>query len=194
MAARLAIVKSAAILESMPRLFSITMADGTTRHLGDLPETYDVERPQWHLLRDAVGHLGGATLTGFVTDDVTEAWIDFEYRCHRFSMNNQMGWWWFFVADPACPDPILEQVLDHFEQWLDPAASRARRAGPMVRGTFRVVVIEADARVACADHSDAAAARAHADDAASEAENGIVISYVVDDELRVVHRGKHYAG
>lgn len=49
-----------------------------------------------------------------LTDDVTETWIDFDYRGHRFSINDQLGSWWFFVEDPACPDPILDAVVTHF--------------------------------------------------------------------------------
>jgi hypothetical protein len=98
-------------------LLDIRMADGS-RHFGDLPETYDADQPQWHRLREHVGQLPGARLTGFVTDDVTEAWIDFAHRGHTFSLNNQAGEWWFFVEDPACPDDILGQVLEHFELLL----------------------------------------------------------------------------
>jgi hypothetical protein len=98
-------------------LLDIRMADGS-RHFGDLPETYDADQPQWHRLREHVGHLSGARLTGFVTDDVTEAWIDFAYRGHTFSLNNQAGEWWFFVEDPACPDDLLKHVLEHFELLL----------------------------------------------------------------------------
>jgi hypothetical protein len=93
------------------------MADGT-RRFGDLPETHDAGHPQWHRLRDHVSQLPGAAVTGFVTDDVAEAWIDFIHRGHAFSINNQAGDWWFFVEDPTCPDAILTQVLDHFEVLL----------------------------------------------------------------------------
>lgn len=104
----------------MGRIFDLRMADGS-RHFGALPETYDPVRPQWHALRDRVGELAGAELVGFVTDDVTEAWIDFEYRGHRFGINDQQGQWWFFVHDPACAEEILTQVLDHFAVVLGPA-------------------------------------------------------------------------
>src|SRR5262245_66356926 len=95
------------------------MADGS-RHFGDLPETYDVQSPEWHRLKDHVDKLTGAKLTSFITDDVTEAWIDFAFEGHAFSINNQHGQWWFFVKDPACPDATLLAVLDHFEPLLNP--------------------------------------------------------------------------
>lgn len=104
----------------MPRIFDMRMNDGS-RHFADLPETYDTAQPQWYALRDHIAALNGARPTGFVTDDVTEAWIDFEYREQRFSINNQRARWWFFVADPNCSDEVLETVLAHFEALLGPA-------------------------------------------------------------------------
>jgi hypothetical protein len=110
------------------RIIDMRMHDGS-RHFGGLPETYDVERPQWYAVRDHVGRLEGAQLTGFVTDDVTEAWIDFRLQGHAFSLNNQHGEWWFFVSDPACPDTLLEHVLDHFEALLGPGRNAAPSSG-----------------------------------------------------------------
>jgi hypothetical protein len=98
-------------------LLNHTMHDGS-RHFAALPETYDAERPQWERLRESVGMLPGASLTKFVTDDVTEAWIEFVYRQQRFSINDQHGEWWFFVSDPSCPDEVLESVVAHFEPIL----------------------------------------------------------------------------
>ena len=97
----------------MPRIFDSRMADGS-RHFGSLPESFDASGPEWHRLRAHVATLDGAEVRGFVTDDVTEAWIDFAYAGHAFSLNNQQGEWWFFVADPACPDALLARVLEHF--------------------------------------------------------------------------------
>ena len=89
-------------------LFNFIMHDGS-RHFGDLPQT-----ALWYAVRDHVAHLPGAMLTGFVTDDVTEAWIDFTYHGYAFSINDQFGNYWFFVDEPACPDTILREVLSHF--------------------------------------------------------------------------------
>jgi hypothetical protein len=94
-------------------LYNIIMHDGS-RHFGDLPQT-----ALWYDVRDHVVRLPGATLTGFVTDDVTEAWIDFTYRDRAFSINDQFGDYWFFVNDPACPAEILQEVLDHFARLLE---------------------------------------------------------------------------
>ena len=94
-------------------LINLLMHDGS-RHFGDLPQTV-----LWYAVRDHVAQLPGAVLTGFVTDDVTEAWIDFTYHSHAFSINDQLGEYWFFVNDPACPETILSEVLDHFAGLLE---------------------------------------------------------------------------
>lgn len=94
-------------------LIHLIMPDGS-RHFGDLPQTV-----LWYDVRDHVARLPGAVLTGFVTDDVTEAWIDFTYHGHVFSINDQLGDYWFFVDDPACPETILREVLAHFATLLE---------------------------------------------------------------------------
>jgi hypothetical protein len=94
------------------KLFSMIMNDGS-RHFGDLPQTV-----LWYELRDHLERFAGAAVTGFVTDHVTEAWIDFSYRGYHFSVNDQFGNYWFFVDDPGCPDEILEAVLSHCELLL----------------------------------------------------------------------------
>jgi hypothetical protein len=94
------------------KLLTIEMNDGS-RRFGELPQTV-----LWHRLRRHIEELEGAEITGFITDNVTEAWIDFSYRGHRFSVNDQFGAYWFFVDDPQCPDEILEAVLSHCESLL----------------------------------------------------------------------------
>jgi hypothetical protein len=91
------------------KLINIIMNDGS-RHFGDLPESID-----WHQLRNHIERLDGAQVTDFITDNVTEVWIDFAYRGNRFSVNNQFGEYWFFVANPKCSEEILQAVLDHCE-------------------------------------------------------------------------------
>lgn len=90
-----------------PRLLNITMLDGS-RQFGELPQGV-----LWDELRDHLAKLPGAVLTGFITDGVTEAWIDFTYQGHQLSVNDQYGDYWFFVKDPTCPDAVLVAVLTH---------------------------------------------------------------------------------
>lgn len=89
------------------KLFNIIMNDGS-RHFGDMPQNVD-----WWEFRDHIAKMEGAVVTAFVTDGVTEAWIDFNYAGQAFGVNTQMGEYWFFVDDPSCPDAILERVLDY---------------------------------------------------------------------------------
>ena len=92
------------------------MCDGS-RQFGDLPHTVS-----WYKLRNHIEKLRGAVITGFLTDDITEAWIDFSYSSHSFSLNNQLGDYWFFVDNPQCPDDVLQKVLSHCESLLVPQA------------------------------------------------------------------------
>ena len=84
------------------------MNDGS-RNFADLPEIASFDK-----MRELLVTFGGAVETDFVTDQVTEIWLDFEYRGHQFSINNQMGNYWFFVKDPECPEQILTAVVEHF--------------------------------------------------------------------------------
>jgi hypothetical protein len=83
------------------------MRDGT-RHFGSVPMVL-----LWGAMRDHLQTLNGVVITGFVTDGVTEGWIDFRYKDFNFSVNDQFGEYWFFVDNPACPDAILLDVLAH---------------------------------------------------------------------------------
>jgi len=90
------------------KVFDFRMNDGSRKFV-ELPEIVFFDR-----MREHVGVLDGAVEKKFVTDGVTEMWLDFEYRGHHFSINNQMGDYWFFVEDVTCPDCILAEVVDHF--------------------------------------------------------------------------------
>ncbi len=74
----------------------------------------------WYAVRDHVRSLVDAEVTGFLTDNVTECWIDFRYSGHEFSVNDQFGDYWFFVRNRDCPDEILETVAAHFSDLLEP--------------------------------------------------------------------------
>ncbi len=68
--------------------------DGS-REFASLPQS-----ELWYAVRDHVEKLEGATLTGFLCDGVLEAWIDFSFRNHDFSINDQFSEYYFFVKDP----------------------------------------------------------------------------------------------
>jgi len=84
------------------------IANDGSRQFGELPQTV-----LWYEMRDHLETLKGATITDFITDHVTQAWIDFTYRGYQFSVNDQSGDYWFFVDEPSCPDEILESILSH---------------------------------------------------------------------------------
>ena len=96
----------------MVQLIDHRMHDGS-RHFVELPQSI-----VWYEVRDHVSRLKGAELTEFVCDGVTEAWIDFTYGSNQFSINDQFGDYWFFVADPNCPEGVLRVVAEHFRALL----------------------------------------------------------------------------
>jgi hypothetical protein len=97
----------------MPEIYDMRMHDGS-RHFASLPES-----ESWESLHEYVKKLGGVSDASIITDEVMEAWIDFSFRGHEFSVNNQHGDYWFFVEDPACPEEVLEAVLNHCKLLLE---------------------------------------------------------------------------
>ena len=89
------------------------MKDGL-RHFVDMPEIVFFDETADH-----VEKLDGAEITEFITDGVIEMWLDFDFRGHKFSINNQYGDYRFFVRDPNCPEEILLEVIDHFRRLLE---------------------------------------------------------------------------
>jgi hypothetical protein len=98
----------------MPRLLNFAMNDGS-RHFASLPAT-----ASWYSVRDHAMTLPGATVTGFLCDEVTEAWIDFTYKGEAFTINDQFGEYWFCVTNPRCPESLLSEVAAHWERLLGP--------------------------------------------------------------------------
>lgn len=88
------------------------MNDGS-RHFGDLPQTASFDE-----MREHARKLSGVKETGYITDNITEMWLELTYRGHKFSINDQYGTFWFFVEDRDCPDSVLSEVLEHFGSLL----------------------------------------------------------------------------
>ncbi|CAN5482078.1 hypothetical protein BH10ACI1_BH10ACI1_27850 [soil metagenome] len=91
----------------------VKLKDGS-RHFVDMPEVVFFDE-----VADYVEELEGAEITEFITDGVVEMWLEFEYRGHKFSVNNQLVDYWFFVEDPNCSEEVLLEVIDHFRQLLE---------------------------------------------------------------------------
>lgn len=92
----------------LTKLLKIEMHDGS-RNFAALPETVFFDE-----LLNYTSKLAGAQITNFITDSVTEVWLDFEFIEQEFSINNQFGGYWFFVKNFHCPDEILFEVFEHF--------------------------------------------------------------------------------
>jgi hypothetical protein len=135
-----------------------------------------------------------ASGSGFVTRFEVRTAVAARYPVQTVGRSYHQELWVPAEELDAFNDAIVGriEVVGHFEAALLPQVARARAAGPIAAGSFRVVVFEADGRVHVRDFDELEAARRYADDAASEAEVGVVTSSVLDDQLRVVHRGEHY--
>ena len=94
-------------------LFNAKLTDGS-RHFVDMPEVVFFDE-----FADHVEELEGAEITEFITDGTIEMWLEFEFRGHKFSVNNHLGDYWFFVRDPNCPDEILLEIIDHFRKLVE---------------------------------------------------------------------------
>lgn len=94
-------------MSSETRLIDVRMNDGS-RHFAAIPEVVP-----WTVMRDRLALLAGVMVRDYVSDGVTEAWIDFVYKGYAFSVNTQCGEYWFFVSDPNCPQTILAEMVAH---------------------------------------------------------------------------------
>ena len=89
------------------KLIDFKANDGSRQFLA-LPESIGFDD-----LLDHIATLSGVTITDYVTDHRTEVWIDFDFHGHNFSVNNQMGEYWFFVKDPNCHEDFLTTIATH---------------------------------------------------------------------------------
>ena len=92
------------------KLFDHRMNDGS-RNFADASATVGFTKMREHLRA-----LSGAREVNYLSDNVTEMSLDFDYVGHRFSINNQVGDYWLFVDDPETSEPILLVVAEHFAQ------------------------------------------------------------------------------
>lgn len=96
----------------MEHLQDIRAHDGS-RWFASLPASRD-----WYAVRDHTHLLSGARLTGFVCDDVTEAWIEFVFLGESFTINDQLGEYWFFASNASCGEQHLHAVKAHWVSLL----------------------------------------------------------------------------
>jgi hypothetical protein len=94
------------------QLIDRRIEDGS-RHFVSLPHSRTWEELCEHILL-----MPGAEITNFVVAGVTEAWMEFTFRAHRFSVKDRSGEFCFLVRDPQCPDLSLYEVASHCEELL----------------------------------------------------------------------------
>ncbi len=83
-------------------------------HFADFPEVIFFDE-----VLDHVEKLEGTDIKQFEMDGVVEMWLEFTYRKNNFYINNRFGDFWFFVANPECPEEILLEVANHFRKLLE---------------------------------------------------------------------------
>lgn len=91
-----------------------SLMNAGSRHFVDMPEVVFFDE-----LCEHAEKLEEAEITEFVTDGVVEMWLNFEFRGHKFAVNNQFGDYLFFVEPPECPEEILLEVIEHFRKLLE---------------------------------------------------------------------------
>ena len=75
-------------------------------------------RAPWRRVRQHLAAHPGVEPGGFLTDSVTEGWLDFTYGSHRFTVNDQFGEHWFFVDDASAPEEMLRGLVEHCQRLL----------------------------------------------------------------------------
>ena len=93
------------------QLLASTACDGSRQFLA-LPS--DCTHQQLRVRAEA---LPGLVVTQFLSG-IADLLLDFAFCGHHFSIDEQFGEFWFFVTDPACPDPILLFVAEHFASFV----------------------------------------------------------------------------
>ena len=70
----------------------------------------------WPVFRQHLEQMQSLKVTRFVTDGVTEGWLDFDYFGHHFTVNDPQGEFFVFVDDAECPSFILGELMKHFRK------------------------------------------------------------------------------
>ncbi len=86
-----------------------------SRHFVDFP----VEAAFFDDFSDHLENLEGLEIIEFSVDGIIEMEIQFEFRGHRFFVDNYLGDYRFVAEDPNCPESILLEIIDHFQKLLE---------------------------------------------------------------------------
>lgn len=90
------------------------MADGS-RLFTVLPGTFS-----WREIRTHLEALQDLRLGEFLTDEVTEAWLDFTWFGQGFTIHGSMGEYRVFASEGDCPTLILTWLMEHFRRMEEP--------------------------------------------------------------------------
>lgn len=77
--------------------------------------------PGWRVLHRHLQTMEGLVVTGFLTDGVTEGWLDFNYFGKSFTIHDPLGEFHVFSQDGDCSPFILGELMKHFRK-LQPSA------------------------------------------------------------------------
>jgi hypothetical protein len=69
----------------------------------------------WDELIASIRKLEKTKIKTFLPDHINGSWLDFSFSSYEFSINDQLGTYWFFANDPSCPEDILLQLTLHFK-------------------------------------------------------------------------------
>ena len=75
-----------------------------------IPESDDLQK-----IVQIIRALPTVKIDKILSDKVTEIWLDFHFQDHQFSINNQMGEYWFFCLED-CPLDVRESLLKSLPQ------------------------------------------------------------------------------
>lgn len=84
------------------------------RKFAELP----FSRP-WRDIFRRVEQLEGARVTRFTADE-DDTWLVFDYDAFEFCMHDHSTVVQFTVSDFDCPEALLNDVLQHFSEFLSP--------------------------------------------------------------------------
>jgi hypothetical protein len=106
------------------RLLDERTLDGS-RHFACLPRTV-----AWEAVCNHVRRLPGAKPINVIVGGPAPAWLDFEFRTHRFLIDARNGSFRLIVQDPQCCDLVLYEVGCHFERLLSDSGRPSCGGGP----------------------------------------------------------------
>jgi hypothetical protein len=91
----------------MIKLLDIRSKDGS-RQFFDLQKSISWDDLIIHLKK-----LDQLEIKEFLPSPDLGSWLDFSFKKFEFSVNEQIGMYWFFVENSSCPDEVLYQLAEH---------------------------------------------------------------------------------